>query len=520
MISIPELSHIGNNLKDNFKKDIRKHGEEPYGYFISINRAIIRDIAIYLHDHGANFINIFANDMGEKFELFYEYFMGAVINEKKYIFVRTEVDKKAGEIDSIEIVFPQALRIEKELEKRYGIRFILFSEELEKGLFVIPHHLPEKDFALNMLPLGIFNKVHLSSNYFSLQLDKFDNIVAVSQRTGWLYRGITELLKKKNLFTENLKLTKRICYPSSFHHNLAYIMAVEQLLEIELNERIKLIRTFLCELERYENTIIFFANLFFLLGYKNKYFSLLKAREELLNIYRECFDIRFLDDLNLIGGCKNISAEQAEYVNIRLIEFLNDKYELINQFIFRNYILNRCGGIGVLEKKDALDSGVTGHCLRGSGIRYDIRYEKPYLSYNDKYIAKVWDVATSDECDVMGRILVKLFDMSSSIRIIQKVSEKLMEDDLTLEVIDFSTKKLPADKIAIAQVESPTGGELTYYLKTADRPGKVFLGGVYISTPSLKNFLALNDYILKGNNVKDFNLIVHSMDLNFHEIDL
>jgi len=520
MLDIPKTSKITNNLKKNLQKDLRKHILRKDGNFFYVNRAVIRDIAIFFHNKKAHFINIIINDLGDKFELIYEFFIKFVKDNSKYCFIITEVDKKANEIDSIEIVYPSAFQIEKEIEKRYGLKFLLFTEEVSEQLFVIPTSLISTDYELNLLPIGVFNKIHQDNNYFLLQMDRYDNILSVSETTGWMYRGINELLKKKDLFTDNLKLTKRICLPSSYHHNIAYIMAVEKLAGIEISQKVNLMRTMLCELERYESSIIFFANLFFLLGYKRTYYDLLKKRNKLISLYQQHFNVRYLEDLNLIGSSIEIDKEELIYFEESTNDFLPEVFNSIYNFITKSYIKKKCQEVGILRKEDALDAGVTGHCLRGSGIEYDVRYESPYLSYLDRELSISWEVAISTGCDVFARSEVKLFDMQSSWKIIHHIVKRLIKDDSQIKPIDSSKIKIPGNEIAISQVESPTGGELLYYLRSSEFPGKNILGGAYICTPSLKNFLALKKYILKNNSLKLFSLIVHSMDLNFNEIDL
>jgi len=516
MLVYASISDLLNEFKKNFTKELRKTASEKFGMLFYVNRSRIRDMAIFLHEKGAVFINIFITDIGNKFELVYEYYF-RFFKENKYCFLITEVDKKANEIDSIEIIYPQAKFLEIELTKRYGLKFISFTEEVGE-IFVMPKNISLKDMEMNLLPFGIYNKIHNNNNYFHIQVEN-DKITAVVEKTGWFYRGITPLLSKKNIFEDNIRLTKRITYPSSYHHNLAYIMAVEQIAGIKVQEKVNLLRTLLCEYERFENHLIWFANLLYLLGYKRRYYYLINQRLALQKLYQKYFKQTFIDDMNQIGSISDIGVDDLKVIKYISEQVLPMIYESVKFYSHKKYVKDRCEGIGVLDKKDAIEAGVTGPCLRASGINYDLRFERPYLSYLDKEICKLWDVVSFTEGDVFARVEVHLWEMKNSIDIINHILERLVDDESKIEPFDISKIKLVADKIGIIQVESPQG-ELTYYLKTAIRPGKITLGGIYISTPSLKNFLSLNNYILKSNDETDFELIVHSMDLNFNEIDL
>ncbi|GAG97996.1 unnamed protein product, partial [marine sediment metagenome] len=118
-----------------------------------------------------------------------------------------------------------------------------------------------------------------------------------------------------------------------------------------------------------------------------------------------------------------------------------------------------------------------------------------------------------------SRIQVRLWELKNSVSIIKGAIDYLKNDTTKIEVIDLANVKLIADEIGISVVEAPQG-ELVYILKTSDRPGIDNLGSVSIQTPSMNNFFALKNFILPNCDLKDFPLIVHSMDLCFNCIDL
>ncbi|MFO8018027.1 MAG: hypothetical protein R6U96_05285 [Promethearchaeia archaeon] len=517
MLSYYTTANILKEIKEEFQTEIRKTVQKDNGTLIYLNRARIRDIAIDFHEKGINFINLAIHPLEEKFILTYEYYY-KFIEENKYLFVITEVDKKANEIDSIELVYPHAKYIENELSKRFGLNFLSFSEEIEEELFVLPTPLNPREKEHNLLFSGIYNKIHNLHHYFHLRVqDK--SIEAVAQKTGWLYRGILPLFKHYHFSKGNIKLTQRICTPGSFHHQLAYCMAIEQLAGIKIQNRVKLIRTLLCELDRINNHLNFFTNLFYVLGYKRKYHTLLKKRSKLQRIYLSYFNSRFLEDFNHIGYTNDLSKKKIYALRTELLNVLPSIYGEISCLIEKNHVKNKCQGIGTLSYKDVKAAGVTGPNLRASGVGYDIRSEKPYLSYMDKEIAIRWEIPTFKQGDVYARVKTRLFEMKISNSLIISILRELFDDIYGIEKIDSSKIKLPGNARTVAQVESPRG-ELSYFLLTNEMPSKENLQGVYIATPSLKNFLAVTDHILPNNNIRNFPLIIHSLDLNFNEIDL
>ncbi len=520
MLSYSSISKIKTDFKETFKRELRKSSEQEFGSVFHVNRSIIRDVALFLHENAhAHFINLAINDAGEKFELIYEYYV-RFLGINKYLFVITEVSKEANKIDSISLIYPQSFNYEIEITKRYGLKFTLLTEEMGEELFVVPTHLIPEGMGENSLPIGVYNKIHGDNFYFHLQIEnKTENISYVVEKTGWLYRGIIPLLKNKDLFEDNVRLTKKITGTSSFHHNLAYIMGIEQLAGIKVQKRVDLMRTLSCELERFESHLLFFANLFYLLGYHKSYYYLLSQRTELHELYQKYFKCYFLDEINFVGYTKDINIKDLPVLHDSIEKLLSIIQTKIDFYLYKSYVKERCQGIGILNKEDALEAGVTGPCLRASGINYDVRYEKPYLSYLNKKISQEWNVVQFNDGDVYARVETRLWEIKNSYSIINLVFKELIEDRSNIEPVDMSKIKLPGGAFAITQLESPQG-ELLYYLKTAEKPGQRTLGGAYICTPSLKNFTALTKYVLKDNLIKNFPLIVHSMDISFNEIDL
>ena len=121
-----QLSSLIKDYKANFGKELRKLDEkQPSRVIAFLNRIRIRDSAIFLHENGAEFINIGITDIGDKFEVVYEYYFRFM--KKKYWFIITEVDKKANQMDSIEMIYPSAKNYENEINKRYSLKFISFT---------------------------------------------------------------------------------------------------------------------------------------------------------------------------------------------------------------------------------------------------------------------------------------------------------------------------------------------------------------------------------------------------------
>ncbi len=508
-------SNLEELIKQYFKADLSDSVEVDVYNLFFLNFKKIRDFALFLKEREINLINISIFSFNNVFQVLY-LFYSKIHLKNKYLILIIEIEE--GElVNSIDSIFPQAKYYENEIKKRYGLLFKSKSELDRPESLTIPHSLKSENKSKYFIPLGINNYSNDLKNYINLFFNK-NKITTIKEKTGWSYRGISPLLKNRP-FKENVELTKRISFLGSYHHNLSYIMALEKLCAIEVQSRVEQSRTIFCELERFDNMLTWFINLFHLLKREKLSKILMQNRLIFHQSIRKNLKIRFFDDINFIGYCN-------DFPNGYWLEFQNDLNDLAKKAI--NIIINsvyskllkkRCENIGILTSEDAINAGVTGPCLRASGIAQDIRLEKPYLSYLNKDLIKKWNIVTSRNGDVLSRIETRAWEMRYAIKIINHLITHLIDDNEENIVFDDKNLILPKNMISIMQVESPQG-ELTYYLKTSEIGDPSIFAGASICSPSLKNFLALNDYMLKNASKSNFRLIVHSMDLNFNEINL
>ena len=504
-------------FKNYFGKELRHRPNRDFSNVFYINKSRVRDIAFFLDEKSINLKNILINDFKNNYEVIYEYF-SEYIPDNRYLFVITEVDKASNEIDSIRVIYPYVECYEDEITKRYGINFLYFKEELEESLFSYPAELFSVHFPKNILRQGVFNRIHLVNNYFHFNLEN-KIIKSVDFKTGWLYRGITPLLKYKNWAYENLQLLEKICSTSSFHHSLAYSLAIESILNISVSNRVKMIRTIYCELERMINHIQWFANLMYLTYYFKEYNNLLNKSLELHKLIEEVLGIGYFEKLNYIGYVKDLPLHFLDDLPITIEGIYSSIFEILNNRIYSSHLKKRFTGLGALSVESALESGVTGPNIRASGQNYDVRYYYSYNSYLDKDIIENWEVVSFNDGDAYSRIQVRFSELKNSVSIIKRAVDYLQSDETKIDIYDLSNIKLDANEIGISIVEAPQG-ELVYFIKTDDRPGKESLGSVSIQTPTMNNLFALKNFILPNSNIKDFPLLVHSMDLCFNCLDL
>lgn len=248
-----------------------------------------------------------------------------------------------------------------------------------------------------------------------------ETIVRVTPYVGYLHRGIEKLGESLTYF-QALPLTDRMDYISAMSNNIGYCVAVEKLFGIELPERAKFIRTMVAEMSRIANHLLWLATHALDIGAMTVFLYCFREREWILELYEMICGARLTVTYPRIGGVRNDISQ----------EFLDSLYKFTEEFpsrileyetlIDQNRIwLRRTKGIGVISAEEAVNWGMTGPTLRGSGVPYDIRKHMPY----DAYDKVEFDVPIGTEGDTYDRYRCRMLEMRQSNKIIKQCIEKL-----------------------------------------------------------------------------------------------
>ncbi|MDA8087573.1 MAG: NADH dehydrogenase (quinone) subunit D [Nitrospiraceae bacterium] len=253
-----------------------------------------------------------------------------------------------------------------------------------------------------------------------LELDG-ETVTKCTPYVGYLHRGV-EKLGENRTYLSALPLSDRLDYISSMANNVGYVNAVEKLFGIEAPERAKYIRTIMAEMTRISSHIIWVATHALDIGAMTVFLYSFREREWLLDLFEMTCGARLTVSYPRIGGVRNDVSQQ----------FLDSLYEFTEEFprriseyetlIDQNRIwLKRTKGIGVISAKEAMNWGLTGATLRGSGVNYDVRKAFPY----DAYDKVEFDVPLGTEGDVYDRYRCRMEELRQSNRIIRQCIEQL-----------------------------------------------------------------------------------------------
>ena len=364
-----------------------------------------------------------------------------------------------------------------------------------------------------------------------LRLDG-ETIMACVPELGYLHRGYEKMAENMSYY-EFVPHTDRLDYLAPLANNVAYVLAVEKLAGIEVPPRAQYIRMMVAELARIASHLVAMGALAMDVGALTIFLWTLREREKILDIWDILCGARFTNSYTRIGGVAN-DAQPESLAKVKwFIDQFDEKLEECERLLNTNRIfIERLEGIGVVSAEDAIDLGLTGPNLRGSGVEFDLRRATPYLFYNEMD----FKVITHKEGDSLARYFVRVDEAYESAKIVRQILDKMPQGETMANqpkkvlpkkaevyskmeelihdfmIINFGINP-PVGEIYSA-VENPKG-ELGFYLvsKGEGHPWKC-----KIRSPSFVNLQAI-PHLVKGRMISDVVAIVGSLDPVMGEAD-
>lgn len=364
-----------------------------------------------------------------------------------------------------------------------------------------------------------------------LELDG-ETVVDARPLIGYLHTGIEKNMEAKT-YTQALTMTDRMDYLAPMSNNLVYVGAVEKLMEVEVPPRAEYVRVIMTELTRVASHLVWLGTHAIDLGAMSMLLYCFREREKIVQMYEFVSGVRMMSSYFRVGGlAKDIPAGFDDRVKDILHTFpakINE-YEglLTDNKIWRN----RTMGVGTISAEDAIDAGLSGPNLRGSGVAWDIRKSNPY-SYYDKF---EFDIPTGENGDVYDRYLVRLEEIRQALRIVGQAVDGIPEgpyitDDRKIalppkeEALKGMEQLIHHFKIVVHGFQPPPGdvyfsiespkGEIGCYI-VSDGSKKPYR--VHFRPPSFVNISALPKLVV-GRMLADVIACIGSLDIVLGEID-
>jgi NADH-quinone oxidoreductase subunit D len=303
-----------------------------------------------------------------------------------------------------------------------------------------------------------------------LELDG-EIVVKATPHVGFLHRGV-EKLSEHRTYHQVLPLTDRLDYLAPMHNNLGYVLAVEKLLGITdaIPERAQVVRVLLAEMTRIKSHLVWLACHALDIGAMTVFIYCFREREHIMNFYEKLSGARMTSNYFRVGG---LSADLPEGIEQEIRQFIDDMPGHINTYeglLTGNVIWQkRIQGVGMISAEDAIDLGVTGPSLRGSGVDWDLRRDQPYSGYENYD----FEVAVGQGCDTWSRYHCRLKEMRESCKIMRQALDKLKPGPI---LADAPKVCLPPKKDVVNSIEG-----LIHHFKIITEgfkpePGEVYVG--------------------------------------------
>ena len=365
-----------------------------------------------------------------------------------------------------------------------------------------------------------------------LELDG-ENVVTAVPDLGYLHTGIEKSCEDKT-YSQAITLTDRIDYLNPLGNNLAYCLAVEKLLNLEVPKRAQYIRVMMVELQRISSHLVWLGTHALDMGAMSVMLYAFREREEILKIFERFAGQRMMTSYIRIGG---LALEPPTGWREMVKKFIDampahiDEYEAL---LTENRIWKgRLEGVGYLPAEQLIALSTTGPGLRAAGVAYDNRKMFPYSSYEEFD----FDVPTRTESDCYARYMVRVAEMRESVKLVRQAMAKITDQGAykadapgiippqrekmktEMEALIYHFKIFtegfsPAPGEAYAAVESPRG-ELGCFVASDGSPKPL---RVHFRGPSFVNLQAL-PFMVQGQLLADVVASIGTIDIVLGEVD-
>ena len=335
-----------------------------------------------------------------------------------------------------------------------------------------------------------------------------EQVVQADVVCGYMHRGYEKLAEVRN-YPQITTLVNRIDWLSSFANEVPFILAAEQLMEIEAPPRAQWIRTILFELSRIANVTLFIGEMGVQLGALTPVFYAFRDREYVLNLIEGATGGRFHPNYDRIGGLKDDLPKGWIDETRSVMKRMRDYCDELETLLMGNEIFDRrTRGIGVIPAGVGLSYGLSGANIRASGVDWDLRRDEVSpLAWKDCD----WKVWTHPDGDCFARYWVRLQEVREATKIVDQLLDGLPAGPIQAKVPRII--KVPAGE-AWVHTENPLG-EMGYYIVSQGGLGPF---RCKIRSASFNN-TSIVPWLLRGVYVPDIITILASLYFILGDID-
>jgi NADH-quinone oxidoreductase subunit D len=302
-----------------------------------------------------------------------------------------------------------------------------------------------------------------------------ETVVGLKAVVGYLHTGFEKNMEQKTWW-KAITYAPRMDYLAFQANELVFVLAVEQLLAMEIPRKATWMRTLLSELNRLHSHLVWLGTAGLELGAISMFWYCFREREQILDLFELVAGYRMHTRYFQVGGLaedipQGFFPEARKFV--ARMPHAVDEYE---QLVDRNEIwLERTKDVGLLSAADAVALGQSGPVLRASGVDWDLRRDQPYLTYSDVDFR----VPVYRNGDVYDRYRVRMEEMRESVRIVEQCLDRLEDMEGEPWIADDRKVVLPPREELHTSMES-----LIHHFKIVTEGFRVPEGEVYATVES------------------------------------
>ncbi len=338
-----------------------------------------------------------------------------------------------------------------------------------------------------------------------------EQVIAADPVMGYMHRGY-EKLSEVRTYPQVTTLINRIDWLGSFANEVPFILAAEQLLEVEAPPRAQWIRTLLFEMSRIANIVLFLGDMAVQVGAVTPVFFAFRDREHILNQIEAATGGRFHPNFDRIGGLKDDLPAGWIVETKQVMKKMRSFCDEIEELVMGNEIFQaRTRGIGVVPADIGLSYGLSGANIRASGVDWDVRRDGTTGAGGLVHNELDWRVWTHPDGDSFSRFWVRLQEVRESTKMVDQILDGLPSGSIMAKVPRII--KVPAGE-AYVETENPLG-VMGYYVVSK---GGLVPFRVKIRSASFNN-MSITPWLLIGVYVPDIITILGSLYFILGDID-
>ena len=386
---------------------------------------------------------------------------------------------------------------------------------------------------LNLMPLNV-GPSHPATHgclRFMAAMDG-ETIVASVEEIGYLHRGFEKMVER-GTWQQVVPYTDRLNYCSAIMNNIAFCRAVENMFQVEIPERCKVLRVIVNELSRINDHFVCVAAAFQDLGGTTPFMYAFNPREEIMCIWEKLTGARLTNSFARIGGLSRDSYAGFEQDVLEALNSTEKALKDLHACLDRNRIfLDRTVGIGKISAEKAISYGWTGPCLRASGVASDLRKDEPYYDYE----TYDWEVVVGTQGDCNDRLQVRMAEIEESVKIVRQALKRLAPGPV--DIVDPRIR-VPAHKLAYQDMEGLIGRFKSVYEGIRVPEGEFYCGSecangelgftivsdgsghpyrIKVRPPCLTQFAAFHE-LVEGGQLADSMAVLSGLNIIAGELD-